>query len=69
MKFKKIRVKDLKDQSGMNGPRPFLLCRKCGNESSANKGDYFMAKPDYVFTCCDIPMLLVTRETVDTEVA
>ncbi len=69
MNLKEIKVSDLKDQIGMVGNRPFLLCDFCGNESSANKGDYFMARPDYVFTCCDMPMRLVTSEIVYTEVA
>lgn len=63
-----VKAKDLKDQTGMTGLRPFLRCFNCGNESSANKGDYFSCKPDYVFMCCDEPMLLVTKQTVYTEV-
>jgi len=58
-----VRVRDLKDQIGTSGPRPFLYCETCGEESSANAGDYFMARPDTVFKCCGEPMRLVTKQT------
>jgi hypothetical protein len=61
---KLIRVHDLRDQIGTSGPRPFLFCAICHGEASANAGDYFMARPSYVFTCCDEPMQLVTKHTV-----
>ena len=57
-----VRVKDLKDQIGTNGPRPFLYCSKCGAEYSANGADYFMARPEHVFTCCKRKMVLVTEQ-------
>ncbi len=63
-----IRVRDLKDQIGMEGPRPFLYCRECDGQYSANAGDYFAAAPDTVMKCCGRPMALVTRKTVLTEV-
>jgi hypothetical protein len=39
----------------------FLLCVECGNESSANKGDYFMLRDSDVFTCCGQPIRRVQR--------
>lgn len=64
-----IKVKDLKDQTGMSSPRPFLFCPICGVECSANKSDYFMAHPETVFACCGEPMRRVTKQTryVDVE--
>lgn len=62
-----IKVKDLKDQIGTTGPRPFLYCLRCGNESSVNAGDYWNAKPDHVFMCCGANMLLVTKRTIFEE--
>ena len=56
-----IRVGDLRDQIGMSRPRPFLWCRTCGNEASANRGDYFMRPWGEVFTCCGRPMVLARR--------
>ena len=56
-----VKIKDLKDQIGTTGPRSFLYCRRCGNESSGNAGDYWNAKPEYVFKCCNSNMLLVTK--------
>jgi hypothetical protein len=34
------RVKDLKDQTGMTYPRPFLHCGKCGQRAGVGRGDY-----------------------------
>lgn len=64
-----VKVKDLKDQIGMQGPRPFLKCFACGAEYSANKGDYWDRDPEYVFKCCGRLMHVVTQRTVYTEVA
>lgn len=63
-----IRVQDLKDQIGTPQPRPMLYCRVCGMEYSANKGDYFMARPDTVLRCCHKPMVLVVKREVFEEV-
>jgi len=62
--MKKIRVKDLKDQLGMSGSRPFLYCYVCGQEASAHKGDYFMLSKDAILTCCEEPMVLMEKVTV-----
>ncbi len=62
-------VNDLKDQIGTTEPRPILYCKVCGAQYSANAGDYWDRPSDYVFECCDQPMLLVVRRTVFTEVA
>lgn len=60
--MKPVRVSDLKDQIGTTGPRPFLYCPHCGQESSANRSDYFASRIDEVFRCCDGTLLeLVTR--------
>jgi hypothetical protein len=63
-----IMVKDLRDQIGMAGQRPFLYCAACGEQASANKGDYFSLPPRYVFAHCGEPMRLVTSRTVLTDV-
>ena len=67
-----IKVKDLKNQIGISGNvvvnNPFLYCRKCGAEYSANAGDYFMAPSDHVFKCCNVNMLLVKKHTQYEEV-
>lgn len=55
---KPIRVRDLKDQTGMDYPRPVLYC-SCGGEYSANAGDYFTANPDTIIRCeCGKPLQL-----------
>lgn len=65
-----VQVKDLKDQIGTaTSGRLFLYCLECGEEYSANKGDYFMAEPDHVFQCCGQDMILATKRTVITALA
>jgi hypothetical protein len=46
-----VTVADLKQQTGVPGPRPVLYCPRCGASYSANRGDYFMAKADTVLRC------------------
>lgn len=46
-----------------------LYCPRCGEEYSANKGDYFWLPDDHVFECCKVNglcglMELVTKRTV-----
>lgn len=42
-----------------------LHCAACGNDYSANRGDYFLLPPDEVMTCeCGMPLFIVTRRTV-----
>ena len=65
---KAVRVRDLRDQIGSDGPRPLLYCSKCDAEYSANKGDYFMARPDHVFRCCGRNMRLVVKRVVYEDV-
>lgn len=55
-----IKGSDLKDQTGMMGPHPFLYCDNCGQECSANAGDYWDRK-DEVFECCGESMRLVRK--------
>lgn len=59
--MKAIKVSDLKEQIGTPHPRPLLKCFVCGNEYSAHRGDYFMAKPSHVFKCCNQNMALVRK--------
>lgn len=66
--MKAIRVKDLRDPSGVM-PTPFLHCAKCGNRYSAHKGDYFQRSPESVFKCCGRNMALVTEHTTFERVA
>lgn len=63
-----IRVKDLADQISQPRPRAFLYCTICGSETSAHRGDYFLAHPDTVLTCCDAPLIRVVRRTQLIEV-
>lgn len=35
-----------------------LMCRKCGETFSAHRGDYFLSRPDRVFSHCGSPMQL-----------
>ena len=56
-------VKDLKDQI-LTEDRAILFCTICGSEYSANAGDYWAYPPDYEFTCCGEPMILVNKRTV-----
>ena len=69
MKRKVITVGDLRDQINLDGAREFLLCRVCGQEASANRGDYFMAGPESKLICCGQPLLLVRRRVIYDEVA
>lgn len=62
-----ITVGKLQDQLGMAGPRPFLYCDECGQESSAHAGDYFNVPDDYIFRCCGQNMRFVTRHSYLTE--
>ncbi len=66
--MKAIHVKDLKDQIGMLGQRPFLKCFECGAEYSANKADYFDRPDNYVFKCCGKNMALVVKDEIYTTV-
>lgn len=56
---------DLRDQTGMDFPRPFLHCSQCDAEFSANKGDYFYRHPSEIIRCgsCDNPLTRVKRHT------
>jgi len=63
--YRQVRVKDLPDLTGNNiWPQPMLVC-DCG-EWSANKGDYFQLKDNYVMHCsrCDEDMVLMTKRVV-----
>ena len=60
-----ITVNDLKPLNLKKGE--FLYCRVCGTKYSATKGDYFLFPTDYVFTCCDTPMVLA-KENIMIEV-
>lgn len=40
-----------------------LRCHKCGETFSANRGDYFLSRPDRVFSHCGRPMQLGTVRT------
>lgn len=64
MRNKAVTVSQLRDQIGIDDPREFLKCFRCGAEYSANRADYFMARTDHVFKCCGRNMALVVRETI-----
>jgi len=57
-----VRVKDLKNQTGVIGLRPILYCSVCGAEYSANAGDYWDCDPTYEFVCCNESMQLVVKQ-------
>ena len=58
------KVSNLRDQIGMQGNRPIMVCRVCSAEYSANKGDYWDVKEEHIFTCCGQPMQIVTKHIV-----
>jgi hypothetical protein len=58
-----VRVSDLVDQIGHNGPRAILYCSACGQEASANAGDYWNLPNNYEFECCGFPMVKVVKST------
>lgn len=58
-----ITIGMLKDQI-LTDNKSMLYCRKCGGEYSANSGDYFMTRADYVFKCCGVNLMLATKRTV-----
>ena len=70
---KTITVGQLPDLMGARGPHPFLYCPSCGGEYSADKGDYWAARPDAPLTCANghrkRAMRLVRRLTRLVEVA
>src|SRR5258708_6386151 len=45
---------------------PFMYCRACKERYSANAADYWGAPQDYVFTCCERPLVLA-REAIAVE--
>jgi hypothetical protein len=55
--------RNLKDQITDKSDHRIMLCPLCGEESSANKGDYFMLPEDHKFQCCGQTMELVTKVT------
>lgn len=64
----RVRVRNLKDESGVAKP-PVLYCRCCGAEYSAHRGDYFLADPEHVFKCCRRNLRLVRVTRVITEIS
>lgn len=67
-----VRVADLPEFHGLQGPRPILYCDHCGGEFSANRGDYFLAAPGTIMRCTGAegdphdaePMRLITKRVV-----
>lgn len=57
------KKKYLKDQILIND-KTLMFCPICTSEYSANRGDYWNVPDDYVFKCCNVPMQLVTKQTV-----
>ena len=59
MKATIIKKSDLHDHILKPGAKGLVLvCRVCGNEFSANHGDYWCFPDDHEFHCCNKPMLL-----------
>lgn len=46
-----------------------LKCFHCHGEYSACRSDYFLLPSDHIFTCCRLPLRLVTKQTVYQEAA
>lgn len=62
-----VRVNDLPEQTD----GVFLYCPKCGERSSATRGDYFMLDPDTKLRCGNhrpLADLQLARETRQIEV-
>ncbi len=54
----KAIMKNLKDQI-LTKDNKSMRCVVCGSEYSANAGDYWnISDPEYVFKCCNEPMIL-----------
>lgn len=61
-----MRVHELPTMTGSSIPipnRPMLHCVVCGQNYSAERGDYFMADPNQVMKCHGRNLQLVTRHT------
>lgn len=59
---KMITVNELPDS-----PPSFAMlhCAACGNDYSANRGDYFLLGPDEEIKCeCEAQLFITTRRTV-----
>jgi len=41
-----------------------LHCAACGNDYSANRGDYFLHPANKALKCCRFNLFIVTRKTV-----
>jgi len=68
--MKKTRICDLPDLFGAPHPRPVMYCRQCGHKESANRDNWaHVNRPDYVITCCNVPMALVTEQVIYNEVS
>lgn len=57
----KTRVQDLPKEPTHG---QCLRCRTCGETFSAHRGDYFLSRPDRVFTHCGKPMQLGTVRSI-----
>lgn len=65
----KAYIKNLTDQIGQPEPLAIALCKICGSEYSANKGDYWYLLPEESIVCCGNSICeLVTKETVYKQV-
>lgn len=58
-----MRVRDLVSQIGMREPRPVFFCHCCGGEYSADVADYSWMNGEDEMTCCEEPLVLVTKKT------
>lgn len=58
-----IKVRDLRDQIGMETQREVLYCPNCLAEYSANAGDYWNWEPGAVFRHCRRNMRLGVKVT------
>lgn len=63
-----ITPRDLLDDPSHGPGRILLLCRKCGSEYSAQRGDYFTSSPDKPIKCCKQNLALVRKRVVYEDV-
>lgn len=57
--------RNLRDEVFVKHPdKRFMYCQFCGAEYSAHNGDYWNVPDDHEFRCCDVTMLIATKETM-----
>lgn len=55
---------NLTEQIGTPYPRALMHCEVCGQDYSANRGDYLAVSESYTFRHCGRQMVLAVRQEV-----